>query len=65
VSKISKPEKERNWENGGISLRAILNKSKLVTKPIRFIEQTHLLGQFKRGGIGQAVKVNIEGRLKV
>ncbi len=32
---------------GHIDLRAILNESKLVTKAIRFMEQTRLLGQFR------------------
>merc|ERR1711939_608413 len=32
---------------GRIDLRAILNEPKLVTKAIRFMEQTHLLGQFR------------------
>jgi ribonuclease HI/exonuclease III len=32
---------------GRIDLRAILNEPKLATKAIRFMEQTHLLGQFR------------------
>ena len=32
---------------GRIDLRAILNEPKLVTKAIRFIEQTRLLRQFR------------------
>jgi len=35
---------------GRMDLRAILNKPKLATKAIRFMEQTHLLGQFRRCG---------------
>ncbi|PQE27487.1 zinc knuckle protein [Rutstroemia sp. NJR-2017a BVV2] len=33
---------------GQMDLRAILNESKSATKAIRFMEQTHLLGQFRR-----------------
>lgn len=33
---------------GRMDLRAILNEPKLATRAIRFMEQTHLLGQFRR-----------------
>ena len=40
--------RQREFSRGGrIDLRAILNEPKLVTKAIRFMEQTHLLGQFR------------------
>ena len=40
--------RRREFGRGGrIDLRAILNEPKLVTKAIRFMEQTHLLGQFR------------------
>jgi ribonuclease HI len=40
--------RKRVFGRGGhIDLRAILNEPKLVTKAIRFMEQTHLLGQFR------------------
>ena len=42
---------------GRMDLRAILNESKSATKAIRFMEQTHLLGQFRRCGIAQRDKV--------
>jgi hypothetical protein len=32
---------------GRMDLRAILNEPKLATRAIRFMEQTHLLGQFR------------------
>jgi hypothetical protein len=35
---------------GRMDMRAILNESKSATKAIRFMEQTHLLGQFRRCG---------------
>lgn len=38
---------------GRIDLRAILNEPKLVTKAIRFMEQTQLLGQFRSCGAVQ------------
>ncbi|PQE23331.1 zinc knuckle protein [Rutstroemia sp. NJR-2017a BBW] len=42
---------------GRMDLRAILNESKSATKAIRFMEQTHLLGQFRRCGIVQKGEV--------
>jgi hypothetical protein len=38
---------------GRMDLRASLNEPKSATKAIRFIEQTHLLGQFRRYDIMQ------------
>jgi hypothetical protein len=44
-----KDVRRRIFGRGGrIDLREILNEPKLVTKAIRFIEQTRLLGQFRR-----------------
>jgi hypothetical protein len=40
-----------------MDLRAILNEPKLATKAIRFMEQTHLLGQFRRCGAAQRDEV--------
>jgi hypothetical protein len=41
--------RRREFGTGGrMDLRAILNEPKLATKAIRFMEQTHLLGQFRR-----------------
>ncbi|PQE05356.1 zinc knuckle protein [Rutstroemia sp. NJR-2017a BBW] len=42
---------------GRMDLRAILNESKSATKAIRFMEQTHLLGQFRRCGAVQKGEV--------
>lgn len=42
---------------GGMDLRAILNESKSATKAIRFMEQTHLLGQFRSCGAVQKGEV--------
>jgi hypothetical protein len=44
-----------------MDLRAILNEPKTVTKAIRFMEQTHLLGQFRRCGTAQRDKVEYWG----
>jgi hypothetical protein len=40
-----------------MDLRAILNKPKLAIKAIRFMEQTHLLRQFRRCGAAQRDEV--------
>jgi hypothetical protein len=40
-----------------MDLRAILNEPKLVTKAIRFMEQTHLLGQFRSYDIARRDEV--------
>ncbi|PQE34088.1 zinc knuckle protein [Rutstroemia sp. NJR-2017a WRK4] len=42
---------------GRMDLRVILNELKSATKAIRFMEQTHLLGQFRRCGIVQKDEV--------
>jgi hypothetical protein len=42
---------------GQIDLRATLNEPKLVTKAIRFMEQTRLLGQFQRCDAAQRDEV--------
>ncbi|XMA13648.1 hypothetical protein WAI453_006439 [Rhynchosporium graminicola] len=42
---------------GRIDLRAILNEPKLVTKAIRFMEQTRLLGQFRSCDVVQRDEV--------
>jgi YD repeat-containing protein len=42
---------------GRMDLRAILNEPKSATKAIRFMEQTHLLGQFRRCGAVQKDEV--------
>ncbi|PQE33790.1 zinc finger protein [Rutstroemia sp. NJR-2017a WRK4] len=49
VSDIKRRTEKGIWDGrtGHIDLRAILNEPKLVTKAIRFMEQTRLLGQFQ------------------
>lgn len=49
---------------GRIDLRAILNEPKLVTKAIRFIEQTRLLRQFRSCDTEQRDKVEHQGETK-
>ena len=48
--------------SGRMDLRAILNESKLATKAIRFMEQTHLLGQFRRCDTAQREEVERWGK---
>jgi hypothetical protein len=50
---------------GRIDLRAIMNEPKLVTRAIRFMELTHILGQFRSCGAAQTDEVERWGRLKI
>jgi hypothetical protein len=46
--------RRREFGRGGrIDLKAILNEPKSAIKAIRFMEQTHLLGQFRSYGTAQ------------